>query len=327
MFRRLLQQIRDFQNSRAVAKMIREAGSFDFEAHAKEQAEKDAEQKRALVDSLNPHTRYTSLDLSGSNIEELPAGIEVQFRLNLHGCHHLRRLPQGLRVGSLDVSDCPALESLPEGINVSFLDISDCLQLEQWPTTGSLRVGRLRARNCLGFRQLPPWLGRLSQLDLAGCTPIAELPEGLEVTSWIDLADTSIRRLPESLSGVGLRWRGVMIDERIAFRPEEITAEEVLSEQNAELRRVKLERMGFERFLSESDPEVLDCDKDPGGERKLYRVELDEDEPLVCVSVNCPSTGRHYLLRVPPETTSCHQAIAWTAGFDNPSDYQPLIET
>lgn len=284
-------------------------------------------EKMDLAKPLAPNSRHTSLDLSESDIEELPEGITVQFGLNLHGCHHLKRLPAGLSVGSLNVSDCPALAALPEGIEASFLDVSDCPQLEDWPATGSLRVGRLRARNCLGIRTLPPWLGRLSQLDLAGCTAIEELPESLEVTSWIDLADTSILSLPVSLKGVGLRWRRVAIDERIAFRPEEVTADEVLSEQNAELRRVKLERMGFERFLTESNPQLLDTDVDAGGERKLFRVELGDDEPLVCVSVNCPSTGRHYLLRVPPTATSCRQAVAWTAGFDEPDDYQPLIET
>jgi hypothetical protein len=276
---------------------------------------------------LRPHTEYVSLDLAESDVETLPEGISVQFRLNLRGCHRLKELPAGLSAGSIDLTDCPALQRLPEGITTSFLDISDCPQLEGWPATGDLSVGRLRARNCLGIRSLPPWLGRISQLDLSGCAWLATLPENLEVSSWIDVADTSIRSLPESLRGVGIRWRGVVIDERIAFRPETISANEVLQERNAELRRVKLDRMGFERFLAESNPEVLDTDTDPGGMRKLYRVALGDDEPLVCVSVNCPSTGRHYLLRVPPDTRTCRQAIAWTAGFDNADDYQPLVET
>lgn len=323
MFRWLYERIKNYRATRELARAYKDGFHFDSDEHKR----KEVGKKMELANSLAPNSRHTSLDLSESDIEELPDGIAVQFGLNLHGCHRLKRLPAGLRVGSLNVSDCPALEALPEGIEASFLDISDCPQLEEWPTTGSLQVGRLRARNCLGIRTLPPWLGRLSQLDLAGCTPIAELPEGLVVTSWIDLADTSIRSLPGSLTGVGLRWRGVAIDQRIAFRPAEITADEVLSEQNAELRRVKLERMGFERFLAESSPELLDSDEDAGGERKLFRVELGDDEPLVCVSVNCPSTARHYLLRVPPATTSCRQAVAWTAGFDNPDDYRPLIET
>ncbi len=276
---------------------------------------------------LEPNQNYVRLDLSGTQVEELPEGISVQFGLDLNGCTRLKRLPENLSAGSLNLAGCVALEQLPEGLSASFLDISDCDQLEGWPRTGRLSAGRLRARNCLGLKSLPPWLGRISQLDLAGCAQIDELPDGLEVSSWIDLAGTGIQKLPASVAGVGLRWRGVAIDERIAFRPQEITAVEVLQEPNAELRRVKMERMGFERFLAEAQPEVLDTDRDPGGERKLFRVEMEGDEPLVCVSVGCPSTGRRYLLRVPPETTTCWQAIAWTAGFDNPADYAPLVET
>jgi hypothetical protein len=268
-----------------------------------------------------------SLNLENSEVEELADGLTARFLLNLRGCTKLRQLPSRLSAGTLDVSGCTALGSLPEGFSVTFLDMDDCPQIEHWPERATLSVGRLRARNCTGLTSLPPWLGRLSQLDLCGCANIRELPEGLEVSSWIDLADTGIGALPASLEGVGLRWRGVAIDERIAFRPEEITAQEVLEEANAELRRVKLERIGFERFLEDANPKILDTDTDPGGERKLFRVELDDDEPLVCVSVNCPSTGRRYLLRVPPDTTTCRQAVAWTAGFDNPDDYRPLVET
>ena len=85
--------------------------------------------------------------------------------------------------------------------------------------------------------------------------------------------------------------------------------------------------MGFERFLKEADAKVIHTDTDAGGKRQLLSVALTNDEPLVVVSVNCPSTGRHYLIRVPPTMKTCHQAIAWTAGFDDPDDYQPLAET
>ena len=39
------------------------------------------------------------------------------------------------------------------------------------------------------------------------------------------------------------------------------------------------------------------------------------------------AVGRHYLIRVPPETKSCRHAAAWVAGFDNPNDYRPVLET
>jgi hypothetical protein len=126
---------------------------------------------------------------------------------------------------------------------------------------------------------------------------------------------------------VQLRWRGVIVDERIAFYPETITAQQILEERNVERRRVLLERLGYERFLLEAQVQVLSQDQDAGGERRLLHVPLQNDEPLVCLEVRCPSTDRRYLIRVPPTMCQCHQAAAWIAGFDNPDHYRPLIET
>src|SRR3982750_1359503 len=113
---------------------------------------------------------------------------------------------------------------------------------------------------------------------------------------------------------VPLRWRGVPVDQRVAFYPETITAEEILDETNAERRRVLLERMGYDTFLTHAKAEVLHQDRDSGGVRRLLRVEMAGGEPLVCVSVICPSTDRQYVIRVPPNMESCHQAVAWVAG-------------
>ncbi|HLK60116.1 MAG TPA: hypothetical protein VKU00_26380, partial [Chthonomonadaceae bacterium] len=153
------------------------------------------------------------------------------------------------------------------------------------------------------------------------------LPQGLQVTSWLDLANTGIRALPDSLAGVQLRWRDVLVDERVVLRPETITKEDVLGAPNAELRRVLMERMGFEKFMQQAKAEILNTDRDPGGERRLLHVPMLGDEDLVALSVFCPSTGRQYILRVPPNIKTCHQAAAWIAGFDNPNDYRPVMET
>lgn len=276
---------------------------------------------------LPPGLHCYELNLSNSAIRSLPEDIRVDYRLNLQGCTALEALPAGLKVGSLILRDCSALRALPEGLAVYFLDITGCTALSEWPQTAAVQIGRLNARGCSRLRSLPRWLTQLAQLDLSGCVNLSELPATLHVSSWIDIADTQISWLPHGVRAAQLRWRGVPIDERIAFRPETITAEEVLSEENVELRRVKLERMGYEAFLQQARATVLDRDHDAGGERRLLRVDWKGDEPLVCVSVFCPSTGRQYLIRVPPKMRRCRQAVAWIAGFDNPDDYQPIAET
>ena len=88
-----------------------------------------------------------------------------------------------------------------------------------------------------------------------------------------------------------------------------------------------IERIGYLAFARQAGAKVLDEDRDPGGPRQLLRIELAGDEDLVGLACSCPSTGRQYLLRVPPSTESCHQAAAWLAGFDDPNRYHPDIET
>ncbi|ULH16181.1 hypothetical protein MF271_06080 [Deinococcus sp. KNUC1210] len=54
---------------------------------------------------------------------------------------------------------------------------------------------------------------------------------------------------------------------------------------------------------------------------------MENDESLVALNMQCPSTGRSYFIRVPPSTTTCHQAAAWIAGFDDPAQYRPVMES
>lgn len=266
------------------------------------------------------------LDARGSGLRRVPADLRVAFRLDLQGCAQLEELPEGLQVGTLVLRGCRRLARLPEGLCVNFLDIRECVLLSEWPRDLSVRIGRLNMAGCSRMTGVPEGLGRLSQLNIADCVNLRALPEGMEVASSLELSNSGLTGLPSSLRGVPLRWRGVPIDERVAFHPESITVAEVLAEDNAERRRVLLERVGLERFLAEAGAEVLDEDRDAGGPRRLLRVAMPGDEDLVVVLVHCPSTGGRYLLRVPPTMDTCRRAVAWTAGFDNADDYQPLAE-
>ena len=270
------------------------------------------------------------LKISGelaSALDAFPEGISVERRLDLFGCERLKALPVGLSAGVLILQGATSLRALPERMEVSFLDITACVALEEWPETARVQRGNVDAAGCQRLQHLPSTLGPLSHLDIRDCVRLSQLPPTLAVWSWIDLAGSAITELPDALAKTPLRWRGVPVEARVAFQPETITAEEALSEPNAELRRVLIERMGFERFMEQAGAEVLDEDDAPGGRRRLLRVGLDGDEPVVCVSVGCPSTGRRYLLRVPPQTRSCHAAVAWTAGYDDPQRYRPELET
>lgn len=260
-------------------------------------------------------------------LKSLPDDIQVSYRLELEGCTLLERLPDGLKVGILNLRGCTSLAALPEGLSVNFLDISGCISLSHLPEQASFAYGHFTAVGCWQIKSLPAWVNPVAQLNVRDCVALTSLPNDLVVSSSLDIGDTSIGLLPEGTKKARLLWRGVPIDERIAFQPETITSNEVLAETNVERRRVLMERMGYEAFLEAAQAKVLDSDFDAGGRRQLLHVTIPNDEPLVCLSVHCPSTGRQYMLRVPPNTRSCRHGSAWLAGFDNVDDYQPLMET
>jgi hypothetical protein len=274
--------------------------------------------------------RCFELNLSGTKVRELPDDVSVESILNLSGCEELEHLPTSLKVGTLHLRGCHSLAALPEGLDVWFLDLTGCWNFRVWPKRANIRSGRLTLRGCTALTSLPPYLGPLAALNVRDCPNLRDLPDGLCITGWIDIAQSGLaetKRLPRSLRGVDLRWQGVRVDERVILRPETITTDEILSEKNAERRRVLLDRFGVSRFMAATQARVLDSDNDPGGPRQLLFVEMKDDEPLVSLSCFCPSTGRQYFLRVPPTVRSCHQAAAWIAGFDDPADYRPLQET
>jgi hypothetical protein len=283
--------------------------------------------KLDAASALAAGTECHTLIWKDSSLTELPSGIKVSHKLDLSGSVNLERLPEGLNVPVLILTGCTRLTALPERMKVDFLTLDGCSALKHWPDSAQVSIGSVSARGCTALKGLPSALGPLTTLDLRDCARIHDVPPGVKVRAWIDIGGTRINSLPEPLQRVGLRWRGVAVTPQIAFFPETLKSADVLSEANAEVRRVLIERIGFERFLQESKAQVIHEDTDPGGLRQLLLVDLQNDEPLVCVSVRCPSTGRHYLIRVPPTMKTCHQAVAWTAGFDNAEDYRPVVET
>ncbi|OGX84082.1 DUF6745 domain-containing protein, partial [Hymenobacter coccineus] len=163
-------------------------------------------------------------------------------------------------------------------------------------------------------------------LDVTNCPQLQQLPPGVHLTHWLEVAGSGLTGLPAGLR-VALRWQGTPVDERTAFRPDDLRAADLLLVRNVTHRRVLLERMGLERFVHEVGGLVLDRDRDAGGERQLLSVPLPDDEPVHVLRVVCPSTAHGYLLRVPPHVRTCRRAAAWLAGFEHERDYQPLIET
>lgn len=112
-------------------------------------------------------------------------------------------------------------------------------------------------------------------------------------------------------------WHGVEVPEQVITTPETLTVTQIQQEQNAEIRRVMLERMGWDKYLSQSSAELIHAD----GYGDLYRAAIPGDEPLVMVKLinSTPEpdgTYKPYLLRVPPDTQTAEAAVAWLGGFE-----------
>jgi len=107
------------------------------------------------------------------------------------------------------------------------------------------------------------------------------------------------------------------------FDTKQLTAKDILGIQNAEIRRICLEELGYARFLAQVDHQVIEKE----GEYELVRINWYRDEEPIClVKVKCPSTGAFYTLRVPPDVQTIKEAVAWTFGL-KANEYVPEKET
>jgi hypothetical protein len=128
---------------------------------------------------------------------------------------------------------------------------------------------------------------------------------------------------------------GVPVPQYVIERPAEISVAHIDGEQNAEVRRIMIERYkrgstpsGAAAWMLDAGGRRVDHDERYG---TLWRREVADDEPIVLLEVinsTREPTGefRRYWLRVPPQMQKAHEAVAWT--FDRPAtEYAPVVET
>jgi hypothetical protein len=102
---------------------------------------------------------------------------------------------------------------------------------------------------------------------------------------------------------------GQYVPQYVVERPDLITIEKIQKETNAETRRIMIDRYGTDKYLLETEAQVLDLDERPGNTRCLIQ---DNTGSKWLVGMD-GSTERTYYMPVPEESTTCkeaHQAIA-----------------
>ncbi len=92
----------------------------------------------------------------------------------------------------------------------------------------------------------------------------------------------------------------------------------LLDEENAEIRRVLIQHIGYDRICQELGA----IDLDNWREYTLLKIDADiDDEPIVLLKMTCPSTGHIHILRVPPAMTSAEAAITWVNHGIHPDEF------
>jgi hypothetical protein len=174
------------------------------------------------------------------------------------------------------------------------------------------------ATTYLGAKQLrkvdvEKWSGELFEAFVAGCWLLYWTED---ILYWVAKPTvhkdptSNIRRLhndagPAIESDIENLYyiRGVMVPAFVVVRPDWITAKHIAEEENAEVRRVMLERFGIERYLTEGNFKLLH--KDNWG--TLYQEQRsDGQEPLTLVRVvnSTPESDgsfKEYTLTVRPD--------------------------
>ena len=96
----------------------------------------------------------------------------------------------------------------------------------------------------------------------------------------------------------------------------------LIEEDNAEIRRLLIQVIGYEKICQKLDAIELDNWR----EYTLLKIDKEVDiEPIHLLKMACPSTERIHVLRVPPDITSAREAIKWVNWGIDPEEFD--IET
>lgn len=114
-------------------------------------------------------------------------------------------------------------------------------------------------------------------------------------------------------------YHGVTLPEKYGkVHPQQWQAQWLLTETNAELRRVLIQGIGYARICQELQAVELDS----WAEYTLLQIDNTIDvEPIYLLKMSCPSTRFIHVLRVPPQTKSAREAIRWVNWGVDPENF------
>jgi len=179
-----------------------------------------------------------------------------------------------------------------------------------------------------GFNKFKDLLlsGIYDMIQLEGVCIVCELPKVIKRNAQGRLHSASGSAIKWSDGYEIFYWNGVSVPEKWIMKPNEITRDEILKEDNAEKRRCLREIIGAKEYYDIiTDGEgmnLIDEDIDNQGfPMKLYQTKSNDSiigKKVMVLEVTCPSTNRIYNL-YPPNQSSKNVWEAKASTFNNES--------
>jgi leucine-rich repeat protein SHOC2 len=263
-----------------------------------------------IPDCLGCLTRLEYLNLEGNRVERIPDSIcnlINLIHLNLYGMR-LTELPEN--IGNL--------------VNLTELELEHNRLTRLPESLGNLiHLTRLDLEGS-SLTSLPKNIGNLSKLSYLNLeeNQLTDLPSSMGKLT--ELTDLNLEGNPlqdlSSLKNLSadreVLFLGVDLPQRYWTKFSEWKPQWLLEEDNAELRKVLIENVGYERICEE----LAAIEIDTWREYTLLRIEGNVDiEPILLLKMICPSTAHIHVLRVPPEIDSAESAITWINWGIHPS--------
>jgi hypothetical protein len=111
---------------------------------------------------------------------------------------------------------------------------------------------------------------------------------------------------------------GTILEGKYSVHPSQWQSRWLLEEENAEMRRVLIQGIGYSRLCQELDAKELDTWR----EYSLLEIEQKIDvEPIHLLKMTCPSTDAIYTVRVPPDLRSARVAAGWINWDNDPEEF------